>query len=247
MRRNLVVGNWKLNHSQSETIDFLSLLNEKKITNDNLWIAPQVLHMSESINYAGKVKIGSQNCCHADSGAFTGEISPNQLSSIGAHFTIIGHSERRHIFSESDEMINKKVTNSLANNLETILCIGETLEQRESNKTNDILKQQLTDGLKNIDFSEKLVIAYEPVWAIGTGKTASPEMANETHAVVRSLLAEIFDKEKSELTPILYGGSVKPENIKDLISCQDIDGALIGGASLKVESFHSIYKSVFNL
>lgn len=190
------------------------------------------------------IKLGAQNCYWQDEGAFTGEVSPMMLKEAGAKFVIIGHSERRQYFGETNETVNKKLKALLKHGLTPIVCIGETLTQREANKTFDILKDHVQNGLAGLTKEEalKLVIAYEPVWAIGTGKTATSAQAQEVHKYVRGLLKEMFDSEIAESIRIQYGGSVKPENITELMTQPDVDGALVGGASLTVESFSAIVK-----
>ena len=177
------------------------------------------------------VKLGAQDMWHEDSGAFTGEISPIMLKDIRCEYAIIGHSERRHIIGESDELINKKVKAAVKHGLIPILCVGETLDERESGKAKSVVKRQIAEGLKGVDGD--IVIAYEPVWAIGTGKTATPSQAEEMHAYIRGLI-------KDTKTRIIYGGSIKPENMKELMSCENIDGGLVGGASLEAKSFSEI-------
>ena len=188
------------------------------------------------------VSLGAQNMHFRDSGAFTGEISASMLKEIGVEYVILGHSERRHVFGEDDSLINKKVKTAISNGLKAILCVGETLEERENGKMEDIISGQIGNCLEGIDNMDNIVIAYEPVWAIGTGKTATPLEAEEVHLVIRKLLGSIFDDEVSEGVSILYGGSVKPDNIKKLISQDNIDGVLVGGASLDAKSFSEIVK-----
>lgn len=223
----LLVANWKMNQNVEEIKNFLSLFNEKYSGKREAWIAPQAIHLSLGMSLSQKVRWGAQNTSTDNAGAFTGEISPKSLKDLGAHFTIIGHSERRSLFAESDEVLNTKTKRALENNLKVIFCIGETLSEREQGTTFDVIKKQLTDGLKDIDL-QNVILAYEPVWAIGTGKTASPEQAQEVHAFIRSVIPS---------TPILYGGSVKPDNVEKLLAQKDIDGALVGGASLKAADF----------
>ncbi len=181
-----------------------------------------------------------------DSGAFTGEISAQMLKSVGCEYVILGHSERRTIFSESDEFVNQKVLQAFNNNLTPILCCGESLEERENETTFNVIERQIKAGLKNVNADNfgKVIIAYEPIWAIGTGKTASPEQAQEVHAFIRKLLADLSSEETASNITIQYGGSVKPENAKELLSKPDIDGALVGGACLKADSFRDIILSV---
>ena len=190
------------------------------------------------------IALGAQNMHWEDEGAFTGEVSPTMLKDLDVEFVILGHSERRHIFLETDDMINKKVHAALKTGLTPILCIGELLEERESGNTGKVIETQLTGGLKDIgsEHIEKLVIAYEPVWAIGTGKTATPETAQETVKSIRDLLANMYTQDQADTIRILYGGSVKPDNIDTLMAEPDIDGALVGGASLDPQSFARIVK-----
>ncbi len=190
------------------------------------------------------IALGAQNLYWENSGAFTGKISAPMLTSAGCTYVIIGHSERRAYFHETDETVNKKIFAALAEGLKPIVCVGETLEERESEKTFDVIKRQVNNGLTNLspEQMKSIVIAYEPVWAIGTGKTATPDQAQEVHAFIRKLLAEMFGQATSDATRIQYGGSVKPENISTLMARPDIDGALVGGASLKADSFEKIIK-----
>lgn len=189
-----------------------------------------------------ELKVGAQNMHWAESGAFTGEITAAMIKETGAEYVILGHSERRHVFGESDEWINKKVHRSLTSGLIPILCVGEKIEEREADETEHVIARQLRQGLKGLskDQMETVIIAYEPVWAIGTGRTASPEQAASVHTFIRGALKTLFDEEVSESTWILYGGSVKPDNTIGLLSNADIDGALVGGASLDVDSFKGI-------
>ena len=223
----LLVANWKMNQNVKEIKEFLTVFNEKYSNKRQAWIAPQAIHLPLGMSLSTKVKWGAQNTATEDAGAFTGEISPKSLKDLGAHFTIIGHSERRTLFAETDQVLNKKTIKAIDNGLKVIFCIGETLLERESNKTFDVIRTQLELGLKDVKMSE-VILAYEPVWAIGTGKTATPEQAQEVHAFIRSVVPG---------TPILYGGSVKPDNVEKLLGQKDIDGALVGGASLKAADF----------
>ncbi|ATH08947.1 triose-phosphate isomerase [Halobacteriovorax marinus] len=243
MREIHIVGNWKMNQELEQVREFAKALEAMPSLNCQAWIAPQAIHVTTLLSATSKVKIGAQNCSNHNSGAFTGETSPKSLKDLGAHFVIIGHSERRAIFNEEDTLLNEKVLNALDNGLKTILCVGETLEQRESGEFKDVLATQLHSGLKGIKAADKenIIIAYEPVWAIGTGKVASPEQAAEVHTFLREELSKV-EALDSEQTPILYGGSVKPENIEGLLEKVDIDGALVGGASLKADSFMELCK-----
>lgn len=190
------------------------------------------------------IGIGAQNCHFEEEGAFTGEVSCKMIKDTGATYVIIGHSERRQYFAETNESINKKIKTALKHNLTPIVCVGETLKERESNLMFKVLADHIDNGLKGLSKEEalKIVIAYEPVWAIGTGKTATPEQAQEAHKYIRDLLVKMFNKETAETIRIQYGGSVKPENTGELMKQPDIDGALVGGASLKVDSFSQIVK-----
>ena len=185
------------------------------------------------------IKLGAQNINENEMGAFTGEISADMLLNLGVEYVIIGHSERRHIYKEKDELINKKVILALQKGLKPILCVGELLEEREAGKTNEVIKNQVINCLKNISDNDmtNVIIAYEPVWAIGTGEVATPEIAEEVHLLIRGIVAGLYNKEIADKLIIQYGGSVKPDNIEGLMSKENIDGALVGGASLKTDSF----------
>lgn len=236
-----IVGNWKMNLTLSEISHFFVEFSKTKMEiNCKAWIAPQALHipiLKEIAFTTGSVQIGAQNCCEHDSGAYTGEVSPLALADLGVEFVIIGHSERRTIYNESNELLNKKVLKALSHKLKVIYCVGETLAEREANKTFEVVEQQLSLGLKDLkaEWAKNLMIAYEPVWAIGTGKTATAEQAEEVHAFIRSKLPMNNDS-----TIILYGGSVKPDNIDSLLRKENIDGALVGGASLKAQDFKAL-------
>lgn len=239
-----IVGNWKMNMTLHEISNFFIEMSKMKMElKCKAWVAPQALHipiLKEIAFTTGAIQIGAQNCSEHDSGAFTGEISPVALADIGAEFVIIGHSERRTIFKEDNALLNKKVLNALKHGLKVIYCVGETLEEREQNKTFAVIEEQMNTGLKDLpaDMAAQLLIAYEPVWAIGTGKVASAEQAEEAHAFIRSKLAYRADQ-----TIILYGGSVKPDNIDSLLAKENIDGALVGGASLKASDFRALCTS----
>ena len=237
-KKKFIAGNWKMNHCLSDIIEFTK--NLKTNENCHQWIAPQYIHLLnlKDLTEGSAIKIGAQNSSNQNSGALTGEISPKALKDISAHFVIIGHSERRAIFGEENSLLREKVILALENDLNVIYCVGESLDERESNKTEAVLKKQLLEGLKGIE-SLKLLIAYEPVWAIGTGKTATPEMAQEAHKFIRELTHSSLSLNAENL-PILYGGSVKPNNAQGLLSQIDIDGALVGGASLKAEDYNAL-------
>lgn len=250
MRRRIIAGNWKMHNNISESQNLVTKL-VTGLTNQNLIreviICPPFTSLSETSNLlkGTKIELGAQNMHFEEKGAFTGEISSDMLKSVGCKYVILGHSERRTIFGETDELINKKIKKALSSELTPIFCIGESLEQRENGTTNDVIKRQVLEGIKDIKEEDvnKIIIAYEPIWAIGTGKTATPEQAQEVHKFIRSILKEIFSEATSENIPILYGGSVKPNNAEDLLAKEDIDGALVGGACLDAESFVSIIKA----
>lgn len=236
-----IVGNWKMHQTLHEISNFfIDMTKAKTELKCKVWVAPQALHipiLKEIAFTTGAIQIGAQNCSHADSGAFTGEISPLALQDMGVEFVIIGHSERRTIFNEGNEILNQKVLAGLKHDLKVIYCVGETLKEREEGKTFQVIEEQLALGLKNLpaDKAHLLLIAYEPVWAIGTGKVATAQEAEEVHAFIRSKLPY-----RKEETVILYGGSVKPDNIDALLRMENIDGALVGGASLKANDFRQL-------
>jgi triosephosphate isomerase len=241
MHRPFIAANWKMYKTIGETEDFIhSFLPMIKDVDDvDILIAPPYtsLGAASSLLENTNIKLAGQNVFYEEEGAFTGEVSASMLLSAGCSHVIIGHSERRQYFSETDEIVNKKIKTARRNGLEVILCIGESLSEREEGKTFDVLNRQLTGSLKEVHL-EGLTIAYEPIWAIGTGKTATPEQANEAHAYIRQWLRGYG--EGSEGVRILYGGSVKPDNIKSLMAEPEINGALVGGASLRPDSFAKI-------
>ena len=251
-RKYLIAGNWKMNTTASETDDLISEINSLvgQQTQVQVCICPPFtsLQKGSSLVEQTEVLLGAQNMSAEPSGAFTGEISAEMLRDLYVNFVILGHSERRQYFGETNESINLKVLAAVQNNLKPIYCIGETLEERESGKTLEVVKTQVKEGLANFPLSEvdNLVLAYEPVWAIGTGKTATDEMAQEVHAYVRGLLVDLFGDAAGSGVRILYGGSMKPENALGLLSQPDVDGGLIGGASLNAKSFCAIVDSAIN-
>ncbi|MGA1826117.1 MAG: triose-phosphate isomerase [bacterium] len=248
MRKPIIAGNWKMymtiDQARELTVEIKSGLPEPLYV-DVVLIPPYTaLDMVHKLIQGTQIMLGAQNMFYKEEGAYTGEISPLMLKSCGCSYCIIGHSERRQYFGETDENINKKIKAALKHEIRPICCVGETLEQREKGQTFEIIEQQIKrdlEGLSNDEMS-RTVIAYEPIWAIGTGKTATPEQANEVHAFIRNQLADIFNDELAASVRIQYGGSVKPENINGLMAQQDIDGALVGGASLKSEAFTRIVK-----
>jgi triosephosphate isomerase (TIM) len=250
MRRTIIAGNWKLYKTIGDAIELANGLKRElfNLNTDNIEvvICPVFTGLSETAEVIAEsnIQLGAQDCYWQDEGAFTGEVSPKMIKDAGCKFVIIGHSERRQYFAETNDTVNKKVKAALKTGLLPIVCVGETLAEREANRTFDVLTDHLQNGLQGltVEDMEKVVIAYEPVWAIGTGKTATPDQAEEAHKFIRGLLAKLFGKDTAAQIRIQYGGSVKPENITELMKQPDIDGALVGGASLSVESFASIVK-----
>ena len=243
MRKPIIAGNWKMNKTASQAVE---LINELKplvakskpevvvcVPYTDLWVVKEAIKGS-------KIKLGAENVAWADSGAFTGEISAEMLKEIGVEYVIIGHSERRQYFGETDQTVNMRLHQALKNDLKPIVCVGETLTEREKNKTKKVLKKQVLEGLKDVSDFSNIVIAYEPVWAIGTGKTATAEDANKTIGFIRSLVKKTWGAEVAKSLRIQYGGSMKPSNAKELMAMRNIDGGLIGGASLKAEDFSKI-------
>lgn len=246
MRRPLIAGNWKMNKTIGEAVELAKeIVSAAAKTGDReVVIAPPftALALVADTLKGSSVGLAAQDLFWEEKGAFTGEVSPLMLKDAGCSHVIVGHSERRQYFGETDETVCRKIKAALSAGLTPIVCIGELLSEREEGKTFAVIERQLRQGLNAISGEDaaKLVIAYEPVWAIGTGKTASPDQAQETHDFIRRQLAELFGKDIAETLRILYGGSVTPENIDDLMRMPDIDGALVGGASLKPESFGRI-------
>jgi len=245
-RRPLIAGNWKMYLSLDQAVKLASDIAAVcgDVADRDVMIAPPSIFIkavAEAVRDS-PVKVAGQNACWESEGAFTGEISPVMLKGAGATMVILGHSERRHIFHETDELVNRRLQGALKHNLIPILCIGETLREREEQRTFAVLEEQLRKGLAGVtaDGATRVVIAYEPVWAIGTGKTASREQAQEAHSFIRGVLGSLYEKKLADRVRILYGGSVKPENIDSLMAEPDIDGALVGGAALKSESFDRI-------
>lgn len=242
MRKPIIAGNWKMNKTEDEALDFIYKVADAMPSNekvDSVICAPFISLRSLVKCQGDNLKIGAQNMHFEEHGAFTGEIAPSMLTNIGVTYVIIGHSERRAMFNETDESCNKKLHQAFAHGLKPILCVGETLEVRESGKTNDLLNGQLVKDLEGLTKEQvaNLVIAYEPIWAIGTGKTATSDVADETCGFIRSTVERLYDKATAEAVRIQYGGSVKPANIEELMAKPNIDGALIGGASLKPDDF----------
>ena len=242
MRKAIIAGNWKMNKTVDEAVAFINEF--KPLVKDatcDVVLCPTFVCLDAAVKAAkgSNVKIAAQNMHFEESGAFTGEVSPVMLEAMGIEYVVIGHSERREYFNETDETCNKKVKAAFKHNITPILCCGETLEQRESGKYVEVLAGQIKADLEGLakEEAEKVIIAYEPIWAIGTGKTATSEQANETIAAIRKVVAEMFGQEVADKVRIQYGGSVKPATIKEQMAQSDIDGALVGGASLKPADF----------
>lgn len=244
MRKPIIAGNWKMTMSIDEAKSFVNAIRDKINTDvEAVLCAPFTMLKDLKEATAGtEIKVGAQNMHFEESGAFTGEISPLMLKEIAVDYVIIGHSERRQYFNESDETVNKKVLKALEHHILPILCCGESLEQREVGETKDVVKTQVEKGLAGVDIVglANIVIAYEPIWAIGTGKTATSSQANDVIAYIREVVATMFGEEAAAKVRIQYGGSVKPSNVSEIMNESDIDGALVGGASLQPDSFLSL-------
>ena len=256
MREFLIAGNWKMNLGLEEAEALVSQLVEAVEEYDldegvNVLICPPYLMLptAADIAFDSNLWVGAQNVYHKSNGAYTGEISATMLAEAGAEYCIVGHSERRQYFAETDELINAKVKILLENDIYAIVCVGETIDERRAGRENDVVRTQLEGCLKDLSDTDmaKVVIAYEPVWAIGTGETATPQQAQEMHAYIRQVLGSIFDAEVAEEVQILYGGSMNAGNARELLSCPDVDGGLIGGASLKADQFLTIVQTAYDL
>lgn len=249
MRTKIVAGNWKMNKDQAETKTLIQeLIQQGEFSNKRVMIAPTAVNLSAAKQAleGSKIEVVAQNMHQATSGAFTGEISGAMLKGINVDTVILGHSERRAYFGETDAVLEEKVAAALQQDLEVIFCFGEELEDRKSGKHFEVVAHQIKNALFGLDAAalKHIILAYEPVWAIGTGETASPEQAQEMHAFIRNLMAEKFGQASADGISILYGGSVKPNNAQEIFSKADVDGGLIGGASLKAEDFFAIVKSL---
>jgi triosephosphate isomerase len=248
MRKPVIAGNWKMFKIRDEALQFIYAVNNLVPSVDKVEsvICAQATVLRCLVKRQGEnLRIGAQNMHYEENGAFTGEIAPEMISSLGVEYVIIGHSERRAMFNETDESVNKKLHASFKHNLKPILCVGEHLAERENGQTEALLREQLTKDFEGLtaDVAEKVIIAYEPIWAIGTGKTATKEVANETCGFIRAEIGRLYDAKTADAIRILYGGSVKLSNIDELIAQEHIDGALIGGASLKAEDFVTFTKA----
>ena len=246
-RRIVVAGNWKMNKTATEARRLILALKHKLLGIDSraeVVVCPPFVALETAVDAARgtAIAIGAQNAFWASDGAFTGEVSAEMLEALGVTHVILGHSERRSIFGESDEMVNRKLRHVLKGRLTPIVCIGENLEERAAGETANVLERQLSGSLDGIptDLMPRVIVAYEPVWAIGTGRTASPELANDAHALIRRKIAAMVGGVTADAVRVLYGGSVKPENARDLMAQSDIDGVLVGGASLDADSFSAI-------
>jgi len=248
MRRPFIAGNWKLNQTIAESRELAGQLvaNLSEIVDRDIVIAPVFTSLSTvaEVIKNSPVQLAAQNCYPQTNGAFTGEVSPLLLQDAGCNYVILGHSERRQLMGETDNFVNQKLFKVLEADLKPILCIGETLQEREAGQMLDVLSRQIKGGLSNLTPEQMtgIVIAYEPIWAIGTGKTATDDQAQEAHSFIRELIQELFNQKVAAATRILYGGSVKPNNVDGLMAQKDIDGALVGGASLKAEDFIRIVR-----
>lgn len=246
MIRSLIVGNWKMHKTVKEAVAFVNLLKERLAEKGEkaVAVAPpftSLYPVAEALKGSG-ISLSAQNVCDSEEGAYTGEVSARMLVDAGCEFVIVGHSERRAFFGEDNGLINRKIKAAAKYGLKPIFCVGETLHERESGETFAIVERQFKEGLKDINASDvaRIVIAYEPVWAIGTGKTATPGQAAEVHVFIRKTVGRIYGKDVSRHIPVIYGGSVNPANIDALMAERDINGVLVGGASLDVESFARI-------
>lgn len=247
MRKLLIAGNWKMNCTPSEAASLLEDIRDQKqgISEEvDVLVCPPFVSLSMAVNYLHDtdIQVGAQNMHFEDNGAYTGEISASMITESGCNYVILGHSERREYFAEDDEMIGKKVAQAVQNDLAPILCVGESLDQRKAGEQQMVVAGQIREGLRHIDAGQAMsvVVAYEPIWAIGTGETATPEQAQQMHAYIRKMLQDLYDEDTAGSVRILYGGSMKPGNAEELLTLEDVDGGLIGGASLKADSFSEI-------
>jgi len=245
-RKPYLAGNWKMNLDRRSALELTRALQDGvgSSTDRDVAVFPSFVYLDEVARaLAGSpIRVGAQNMCDEDSGAFTGEVSADMLLDVGCTTVVLGHSERRHLYGESNELVNNKVLHALAKGLEVVLCVGETREEREGGTTESVTGSQTTVGLQGVSAADmqRVTLAYEPVWAIGTGLTASPAQAGEVHTYLRGVLGGLFDDQTADAVRIQYGGSVKPDNVSELMAVANVDGALVGGASLKADSFLKI-------
>ena len=249
MKKKIVAGNWKMNNNKAETAALIQSLTPFNFSTEvRVMVAPAFTHLvqAEALTQGSRIEVLAQNMNAAESGAYTGEISATMLSSIGIQKVILGHSERRAFYNETDESLKAKVATAITHDMEIVFCFGEELDQRKAGSHFELVKTQLETALFDLTPSQwsKVILAYEPVWAIGTGETATPEQAQEMHAYIRDLIASNYDQALADSISILYGGSVKPANAQSIFSQPDVDGGLIGGASLKADDFKAIIQSV---
>jgi len=251
MRKAFVAGNWKMNTDSHTSVSLASAIASGSVNTAgksvDVAVIPPFVYLTAVIRAlsTARIAVGAQDIYYEQKGAFTGEISASMLKDIGCNYVLCGHSERRHVLGENDELVNKKVTAAINGGLLPILCVGELIEERKADKTTEVVTRQIKDGLAGLS-AEKLsavTIAYEPVWAIGTGLTATPQQAQEVHALIRKLLGQMYDGQLAQEIRIQYGGSAKPDNAADLMAQQDIDGLLVGGASLKADDFVTIIQA----
>ncbi|HET6429378.1 MAG TPA: triose-phosphate isomerase [Phycisphaerae bacterium] len=245
-RKPFIAGNWKMNTSAASARALAAGLAAAigKVQSADLAVFPPFVYLAmvAEVLAGSRIAVGAQDVYFENDGAFTGEISAAMLKDVGCTYVLCGHSERRHVIGETDELINRKLLKAVADGLKPVLCVGELLAERQANETAEVVKRQVRLGLEGVSTGdvENVTIAYEPVWAIGTGEVAAPAQAQEVHAMIRSLLADLYDRSVAQALRIQYGGSVKPDNAAELLGCADVDGALVGGASLKVDSFAGI-------
>ena len=250
MRKPFIAGNWKMNNDAKYSAELAAGLAQalKDVTTVDVGVCPTFVYLQTVTNALGgsSIKVGAQDVYFESNGAFTGEISTDMLKDVGCTYALIGHSERRHVLGETDEIVNKKLLATLKSGLLPILSVGELLEEREAKKTTEVVTTQIKAGLASVSAKEmaNVTVAYEPVWAIGTGKTATADQAQEVHAMIRKLLAEMYDADTAENVRIQYGGSAKPANTAELMANPDVDGLLVGGASLKVEDFAAMINAI---
>ncbi len=245
MRKPIIVGNWKMNKTCKETVEFIKAIEGELNDSCTYGVAVPFTALKDATATAKNLVVAAENCHFEESGAYTGEVSIPMLKELNVTHCIVGHSERRQMFAETDETVNKKVHKLIEADITPIMCIGETLEQFEANETEKVIRTQVAAGLKDLcpKCVAKIVIAYEPIWAIGTGKSATKEIAENSCAIVRDEVRKLYGDEAADAVRVQYGGSVKPENIKEYMAMADIDGSLIGGASLKVDSFKAIIEA----
>ena len=247
-RVSLIAGNWKMNNTVEESVELVNSLKQRvsDVYGREVLVCPPFVSLVvvKELLKNSNVKLGAQNMHFEKSGAFTGEISAGMLKSVGCEYVIVGHSERRQFFGDTDESVNKKMKAAFASGIVPIVCVGETLAQRESNEMFSVIERQVRKGLDGLtpEQAKKVVIAYEPVWAIGTGKTATPQQAEEVHALIRKIFSQMYGADAADAIRILYGGSVKSDNVSEIMKQPDIDGALVGGASLKADEFAKIVR-----